>query len=68
MTFVPPRVDCAIFDAPTSEVPALPPLKGSKAEWQLFSYAVMTYAEGLLGQRVDTAQCVAKMREVGLVK
>jgi hypothetical protein len=38
------------------------------AVWQLWGLGWQAYAEHLLGQRVETATCVAKLREVGIVK
>lgn len=66
--FVPPRLDCGIFEAPTVAMPANPPTSRDVAEWQLWGFNWQTYAEGVLGQRVDSARCVALLRAQGLVK
>lgn len=65
--FVPPKVDCAAYDAPKVEAPTQPTSK-ALPEWQLYAYGWETYALGVLGQRVDTAQCLATLRASGVIK
>lgn len=66
--FVPPRVDCAVDDAPRASVPDLPDLQSTVPAWQLYAFGWQAYAEDVLGQRVDTAKCMAKLREIGVIK
>lgn len=68
IVFAAPKLDCAIFDAPTSDIPESPALSAGVPAWQLFAWSWQAYAEGLLGQRVDSARCVAKLRQEGIVK
>lgn len=69
VVFAPVKVDCAIFDSPKVNPPADPPLSAKDvAVWQLWGLGWQAVAEHLLDQRVESAQCVAKLREVGIVK
>jgi hypothetical protein len=38
------------------------------ALWQFYALGWQAYAEHVLGQRVETAQCMAALREAGIVK
>lgn len=66
--FAPVKVDCAVFDAPKAEQPSEPGLRSTLPEWQLYAWGWQAYAEGVLNQRVETAQCMARLREVGIIK
>ena len=66
--FLPPKVDCAVFDAPKTEQPAEPAFKSTLPEWQLYAWGWQAYAEGVLNQRVETAQCMAALRQAGIIK
>ena len=69
IAFAPVKIDCAIFDSPKVNPPADPPLSAKDvAVWQLWGLGWQAVAEHLLDQRVESAQCVAKLREVGIVK
>jgi len=37
-------------------------------EYQLYAYGWQTYAEAVLGQRVDTAQCLATLKAAGVIR
>lgn len=67
--FIPPKVDCGIFESPKVNTPTEPKL-GEKdvALWQFYALGWQAYAEHVLGQRVETAQCMAALREAGIVK
>lgn len=67
--FVPPKVDCGIYEPPKVATPTEPKL-GEKdvVIWQLYAFAWQSVAEHVLGQRVETAQCMAALREAGIVK
>lgn len=66
---MPPKVDCGIFESPKANTPTEPKL-GEKdvVLWQFYALGWQAYAEHLLGQRVETAQCMAALREAGIVK
>lgn len=68
-TFVAPRIDCAAYDLPPMAAPSPPPA-GSRdvREYQLYAYGWQTYAEAVLGQRVDTAQCLATLKAAGVIR
>ena len=69
IAFAPVKIDCAIFDSPKVNPPADPPLSAKDvAVWQLWGLGWQAVAEHLLDQRVESAQCVAKLRDVGIVK
>ena len=66
--FLPPRVDCAANDAPPLAAPELPQMGEGVPSWQLYAYGWQSYAEGVLMQRVETAKCLSRLREVGIIK
>ena len=69
VTFLPPSVDCAAFDPPKVAAPTDPALTDKDvAVWQLHAWHWQAVAEHLLGQRVETAKCLARLREVGIIK
>jgi hypothetical protein len=69
VAFLPPKIDCAAFEAPAMAIPAEPGA-GEKAlpVWQLYAWHWQAYAEHVLGQRVTTAQCLHQARAQGLIK
>lgn len=69
VVFVPPKVECGVFESPKVAPPKLPgPAEKDVAVWQLWGLGWQAVAEHVFTQRVETAQCVAKLREVGIVK
>lgn len=68
MTFVAPRIDCAVSDVPRANKPSPPALTDGVPAWQLYAYGWQSYAHDLLMQRVETADCLELMRQKGLVK
>ena len=69
IAFAPVKIDCGIFDSPKVSPPADPPLSAKDvAVWQLWGIGWQAVAEHLLDQRVESAQCVAKLREAGIFK
>lgn len=69
VVFVPPKVDCGVFESPKVAPPKLPgPAEKDVAVWQMWGLGWQAVAEHVFAQRVETAQCVAKLREVGIVK
>lgn len=68
-TFIAPRIDCAAFDVP-SLPPPTPPSVGERdvRVWQLNVHGWATAYEALLGQRVDTAQCLATLKAAGVIR
>lgn len=69
IVFVPPSVNCGAYEPPKVAPPTEPKL-GEKdpAIWQLWGYSWQAVAEHLLTQRVETARCLADLREKGIVK
>lgn len=67
--FVPPRIDCAVFDTPKVAPPTEPKL-GEKdvALWQFYALGWQAYAEHVLGQRIETAKCMAALRQAEVIK
>lgn len=69
VVFVPPKVECGVFESPKVSAPKLPgPSERDVAVWQMWGLGWQALAEHVFAQRVETAQCVAKLREVGIVK
>ena len=68
VVYVAPQIDCAVSDVPRAKIPTLPSLNEGKAAWQLYAYGWQAYAEDVLMQRVETADCLEQMRQKGLVK
>ena len=67
--FVPPSVDCGIYEPPKVDTPHDPkPGEKDVALWQFYALGWQAYAEHVLMQRLDTAECMAAMREAGIVK
>lgn len=67
--YVAPRIDCAAFDVPSMTTPN-PPQIGEKDVhvWQLYANGWATYAESVVGQRADTAQCLATLKAAGVIR
>ena len=69
VVFVPPKLDCGIFEVPKVNPPTDPALYDKDpAVWQLWGLSWQAVAEHIHGQRLETARCVAKLREEGIVK
>lgn len=68
VAYLPPRIDCAAFDAPKAKMPETPSPRAALPEWQLHAWGWQAYAEGVLMQRVETARCLADLRAKGIVK
>ena len=69
IAFVPPKVDCGAYELPKLKAPELPsPAEKDPAVWQLWGLGWQAMAEHVFGQRVETAQCLAKLRQEGIVK
>lgn len=67
--FVPPRIDCAAFEAPQIRPPSDPgPVEKQLTVWQLYAWAWQAYAEHVLTQRVETAACLQKLKQQGVIK
>lgn len=67
--YVPPKIDCAAYDAPQVNPPADPdPQARDVAVWQLNAFGWQSYAEYVLGQRIETAQCLNKLKQEGVIK
>jgi hypothetical protein len=68
VAYVPPRIDCAAYDAPQVNPPADPGQSRDIAVWQLNAIGWQAYAEHVLGQRVNTALCLQKLASEGVIK
>lgn len=69
LVFVPPKVDCGAFEPPKVDTPHDPrPGEKDVALWQFNAIGWQAFAEAVLGQRVETAQCMAALREAGIIK
>lgn len=66
--FVPPKIDCAVFDPPRVNPPSLPGISDGVPAWQLYAWGWQAYSDDVLNQRVETAQCMAALREAGIIK
>ena len=67
--YVPPRVDCAANDVPRAEAPEAPALtEKSVVIWQLWGWGWQAYAEDVLMQRVETAACLKRLRDDGVIR
>lgn len=69
VVFVPPEVNCGAYEVPKVNPPADLEL-GEKdvARWQLWGLGWQAVAEHILGQRVETANCIEQLRQQGIVK
>lgn len=67
VVFVPPRVDCAANDVPRVAPPDFPTAQTIPA-WQLYAFGWQAVAEDVLNQRVETAGCLAQLRQQGVIK
>ncbi|NLA68306.1 MAG: hypothetical protein GX856_08720 [Gammaproteobacteria bacterium] len=69
IVFVPPKVDCAAYDAPQVDAP-VPPMANDRqiAVWQLHAWKWQAYAEHVLTQRVETAGCLQRLKQQGVIK
>ena len=67
--FVPPRIDCAAFEAPRIRPPVEPGLtERALPVWQLHAWNWQAYAEHVLTQRVETAVCLQQLKRQGVIK
>lgn len=67
--YVPPRIDCAANDVPRAKKPESPLLtEKSIVIWQLWGWGWQAYAEDVLMQRVETAICLKRLRDAGVIK
>lgn len=67
--YVPPRVDCAAFDPPLIPAPVAPlAVERHPVPWQVFAWGWQAYAEGVLIQRLATAQCIHKLKQEGVIR
>lgn len=67
--YLPPRIDCAEYDAPRKKMPAdVAPSERSVVIWQLHAYAWKDYAESVLEQRIATAVCMEGNRRSGAIQ
>lgn len=69
IVFVPPSVNCGAYEVPKVNPPTSPEL-GEKdvAVWQLWGLGWQAVAEHVLTQRVETATCLAQLRQQGVIK
>lgn len=69
IVFAAPKLDCGIFEVPKVNPPTDPALYDKDpAVWQLWGLSWQAVAGHILEQRLETAKCVAKLREEGIVK
>ena len=69
VAFLPPKIDCAAFDPPAMAIPAEPGAGEKQLPvWQLYAWHWQAYAEHVLGQRVNTALCLQKAKQRGLIQ
>ncbi|MCM2311388.1 MAG: hypothetical protein NDI84_08295 [Steroidobacteraceae bacterium] len=67
--YVPPKIDCAISDAPRQAAPAEPaPTARSVIIWQMYAWSWQAYALDVVMQRYDSAKCVQQLREQRVVR
>ena len=67
--YLAPRIDCAAFEVPRAEKPEQPPLtENSVVIWQLYGWGWQAYAEDVLMQRVETAVCLKRLRDAGIIR
>lgn len=69
VVFAPPKVDCGISEPPKVDTPHDPrPGEKDVALWQFYALGWQAYAEHVLLQRLESAKCMAALREAGIVK
>lgn len=69
VAYLPPKIDCAEFDAPRKAAPEQPDLaERSLVVWQLFAFGLGDYAESILEQRIATAMCLQGNRKAGNIR
>lgn len=67
--YLPPRIDCAEYDAPRKKRPSEPAVsERSVVVWQLYAFGLGDYAESILEQRIATAVCMQANREAGNIR
>lgn len=66
---LPPKIDCAAYDAPRVKTPAEPPLaEKSLPIWQLYAWAWQSFAEDVMSQRLETAVCLETMKRARVIR
>lgn len=66
---LPPRIDCAAYDAPRVKAPVEPSLAEKALPiWQLYAWAWQAYAEDVLNQRLETAVCLETMKRAKVIR
>lgn len=69
IVYVPPRIDCAAFDPPQIAAPEEPsPAEKHPVPWQLYAWNWQAYAEHVLTQRVETAACLHRLKQQGVIR
>lgn len=69
VVYLPPRIDCAAFEAPKVRPPSEPGMtERALPVWQLYAWAWQAYAEHVLTQRVETALCLQKLKQQEVIK
>lgn len=67
--YAPPSIDCRAFDPPAKPLPDLPAAgERDPTVLRLNIFAWMAYAHELLGQRGDTAECLATYKAAGVIR
>lgn len=67
--YLPPKIDCAAYDAPKVKPPTEPALTEKNVLlWQLYAWGWQAYAESVVGQRYDTALCLEGLRRQGVTR
>ena len=66
--YLPPKIDCAAYDAPRVTPPTEPALTDKNVLlWQIYAWGWQAYAESVVGQRYDTALCLEGLRRQGVI-
>lgn len=69
VVFVPPPIDCEAFTPPQVPEPQAPRTDERQlALWQLYAWAWQAYAEHVLTQRVETAACLHRLKQQGVIR
>lgn len=69
VVFVPPPIDCEAFTPPQVPEPQAPRTDERQlAIWQLYAWNWQAYAEHVLTQRVETAACLHRLKQQGVIR
>ena len=69
IVYQPPRVDCEALAVPRVAKPSEPTLsEKSPVIWQLYAWGWQAFAEDVLMQRVETANCLQTMKKGGAIR